>query len=335
VKPPPRHAWSANVRRGPRFTALMCAVALAAALGGAAGGWFAGTAGAGARGAGPRVEAHARATLPPPRRTATPPPFSGPQSAAASTVAAPSPAPDPGASQAAGLAAAVASVEAATGAKLGVAVAAAGGGDRPVEAGSWASGHAWSTIKAPLAVAALEAAPGPAADSAAVRAITVSDNAGAEALWDALGASEQAGAAVDGVLRAGGDAATVTQRTKTRSEFSPYGQTTWSLAAQASFAARFPAGAAGDRVWDLRGQIAPPQRWGLGRFDGAHFTGGWGPDDSGYVVRQFGQVPASDGCTAVALGAWAPNFDAGTRALSQLADAMKGLVDSFPSGPCR
>jgi beta-lactamase class A len=119
-------------------------------------------------------------------------------------------------------------VEAATGAKLGVALEAGGGGGAPVAGGSWTSGHAWSTVKVPLAVAALEAAPGEATDALAAKAITVSDNAAAEALWAGMGDADRAGAAVDAVFRAGGDAATVPQRVMTRPEFTPGGPTTWS-----------------------------------------------------------------------------------------------------------
>jgi hypothetical protein len=238
---------------------------------------------------------------------------------------------------AADLATMVTSLEAAAGTKLGVAVLAAGSGPDAVvmTAGSWTSGHAWSTIKAPLAVAALGATPGGATDASAAKAITVSDNSAAEALWAGLGTADQAGAAVDAVLREGGDPVTLTQRTKTRPEFSPFGQTVWSLTDQAVFAADFPAGTAGDRVWGLMGQIDASQRWGLGAFEGARFKGGWGPDDSGYVVRQFGQIPVDGGCAAVAVGAWALDFDAGTRALTDLASALTELTGRFPAGACR
>jgi hypothetical protein len=204
-----------------------------------------------------------------------------------------------------------------------------------VSAGSWTTGHAWSTIKVPLAIAALSALPGEASDARAAQAITISDNASAQAMWDSLGAPAAAGAAVDAVLRDGGDLATNVQQTKTRPEFTAFGQTTWSLADQAAFAARFPAGAPAARVWELMGQIDSSQRWGLGAFAGAHFKGGWGPDDAGYVVRQFGQVPVAGGCSAVAIGAWAPNFDAGVRALNALAEALAAMADGLPSGPCR
>ncbi|MDR0593487.1 MAG: hypothetical protein LBG60_09605 [Bifidobacteriaceae bacterium] len=231
------------------------------------------------------------------------------------------------------LAGAVAAVEASSGARLGVAVLAAGGA-APVSAGSWPTGHAWSTAKVPVAIAALAADGSPANDALAAAAITLSDNAAAEQLWTGLGDSDQAGSAVDAVLREAGSATGV-QRTRTRPEYTAFGQTTWSLADQAGFAARFPGGQAADRVWALMDQIDSSQSWGLGRFAGAHFKGGWGPDDSGYVVRQFGQVPVASGCAAIAIGGWAPSFEAGTAALDGLAQALLALSDRLPAGPCR
>jgi hypothetical protein len=224
------------------------------------------------------------------------------------------------------LAAAVAGVEAATGARLGVALLAAGGDPASVvSAGSWVSGRAWSTIKAPIAVAALAAG---GSDDAAVLAITQSDNAAARQLWNSIGARETSAAATQAVLRQGGDGATIVTQ-------APFGHTEWTLAAQAVFAAQFPTGASADRVWELMGQVEPSQRWGLGRFDGAHFKGGWSPDQGGYVVRQFGQVATAAGCVAVAVGGAASGFEAGTAALDALVDRLAALADHLPAGACR
>jgi hypothetical protein len=236
------------------------------------------------------------------------------------------------------LAAIITELESTTGTKLGLAALAAGAAGSPataVTAGSWRSGHAWSTIKVPLAVAALGGRSGQTVDAAAAKAITVSDNEAAQTLWDTLGTPDQAGPAVEAVLRQGGDQTTSVQRTRTRAEFSAFGQTDWSLVDQAAFAAGFPAGEAANQVWELMGQIDSSQRWGLGKFDGAHFKGGWGPDDSGYVVRQFGQIPVPGGCAAIALGTWAPSFEAGTRVLDQLAADLAAMTDILPAGPCR
>ncbi|MDR2372782.1 MAG: hypothetical protein LBD77_01495 [Bifidobacteriaceae bacterium] len=165
-------------------------------------------------------------------------------------------------------------------------------------------------------------------DAAAVLAITQSDNAAARELWNSIGAAGDAAAAAEAVLRAGGDPATAILPT-------PFGHTVWDLGAQAGFAANFPSGAAADRVWELMGQIDQSQRWGLGRFDGARFKGGWSPDDAAYLVRQFGQVPLGAGCAAVAMAAGAPSFEAGTDAMNQLADALAVLAESLPTGNCR
>ncbi|MDR2378318.1 MAG: hypothetical protein LBD70_02665 [Bifidobacteriaceae bacterium] len=233
---------------------------------------------------------------------------------------------DPASALQAELTATVAALEAETGTSLGVALLAAGGdAASTISAGSWVSGRAWSTIKVPIAIAALEAG---GSDAAAVLAITQSDNAAARELWNSIGAAEAAGAATDAVLRAGGDSATAVQRL-------PFGYTVWDLTAQAGFAAHFPAGAAADRVWDLMGQIDSSQRWGLGRLDAARFKGGWSPDDAGYTVRQFGQAPLANGCVAVAIAADASSFEAGAAALDRLADRLAALAEVLPTGPCR
>ncbi|MDR1512312.1 MAG: class A beta-lactamase-related serine hydrolase [Propionibacteriaceae bacterium] len=256
--------------------------------------------------------------------TPTPTPTPGPTLAAT-----PSPA-DPGLAEA--LAAVVAAAEAATGADLGVAALAAGG-DRPAVAGGWTTGHAWSTVKVPLAIAALDAGVD-GAGAFAQAAITMSDNDAAWSLWNGLGAGDAAGSAVEAVLAAGGDTATTVQRTQARPEYTPFGQTTWTLEDQARFAAHWPAGAAAAQVWALMGQVDPSQRWGLGRFDGARFKGGWGPDDGGHTVRQFGVVAVPGGCTALAVGASAATFEAGVSALDDLAARLMAMADGLPAGEC-
>jgi hypothetical protein len=256
----------------------------------------------------------------PARETATASPR--PRPSASSPTPEPSPTPD----LAAELAAAVAGIEAETGATLGVALLAAGADPTAlVSAGTWVSGRAWSTIKVPITIAALDAG---GSGAAAVLAITQSDNAAARQLWNSLGDREAAAAATEAVLAADPAQTTTVERI-------PFGHTVWDLAAQARFAAAFPTSAGAERVWELMAQIDPSQSWGLGRFDGAHFKGGWSPDQDGYVVRQFGQVPLPTGCAAIAIGATAATFQTGTDALNQLADALANLAGHLPTGPCR
>ena len=90
---------------------------------------------------------------------------------------------------------------AASGASLGFAAAPVGAGTEVV-LGNVDSGPAWSTIKVPLVMAAHY---GPSPDvTDEYGAITTSDNAAAERLWENLGTPEEASAAVEAILAAGG-----------------------------------------------------------------------------------------------------------------------------------
>ena len=86
-------------------------------------------------------------------------------------------------------------------ATVGVAVASVTG--VPISLGSWSTGVAWSTIKVPLAVAALRADVARSDQLNAV--ITRSDNAAAEELWSQLG--DGAAQLVQSVMREAGDTA--------------------------------------------------------------------------------------------------------------------------------
>ncbi|WP_139279839.1 hypothetical protein [Rhodococcoides yunnanense] len=105
---------------------------------------------------------------------------------------------------------------------LGMAYMPVGGGQ--VHAlGDWSTGVSWSTIKVPLAIAALRN-DGSGASAAAAAAIMNSDNGAADALWQSLGGSASAAAAVEQILLEGGDDGTVVQPEKTREGFSAFGQ---------------------------------------------------------------------------------------------------------------
>lgn len=233
------------------------------------------------------------------------------------------------------------------GGQAGIAVGPPGAGE-PVVAGSLSSGAAWSTIKVPIALRVLSDVGGPSGLSAEQddlmrRAITASDNAAAAALWEPLGASDEArAAAVAEVLRAAGDDGTQVSAVG-RGEFSPYGQTEWSLDAQQRLMAALAGGclpdrASGDYVLDLMGQIAADQTWGLGTTGPtARYKGGWGPGVDGlYLVRQMGVIEV-DGGAAVAAIAAVPDdgsFASGTRMLSEIAIWLTQNVTPVKSPGC-
>ena len=218
---------------------------------------------------------------------------------------------------------------------VGVGVAAVGG-DVVTTLGAWNSGVAWSTIKVPLAISALQQDPENAAGLASA-AITVSDNAAAEQLWAMLGAGPDAATEVEAVLRDGGDVTTAVQAQRVRPEFTAFGQTDWSLAQQTLFTAHLPCLPEATAVLGLMSQISPDQQWGLARIDGSASKAGWGPGtDGSYLVRQLAVVPTGDGRTAVTLAAEPADgsFASGVAMLDQLEAWVQSNESLLPSGRC-
>ena len=155
------------------------------------------------------------------------------------------------------LAAEFAELETRLHASMGLVVSAVGANPRQLVLGEWATGPAWSTMKVPLIIAALGEEHPPVITDSMRAAITESDNAAAESIWEKLGDPVAAAHKVEGVLNKYGDPTTVQWR-KLRPQFTAFGQTIWSLTNQARFAAgavcdtgqctRLPAdGSSGDR----------------------------------------------------------------------------------------
>ncbi|WP_236566579.1 serine hydrolase [Nocardia sp. CY41] len=233
------------------------------------------------------------------------------------------------------LAASYAELAAGVRGKLGMAIMPIGG-EQAITFGEWTSGPAWSTMKVPLTIAALRRSPS-SSSYAASAAITQSDNAAADVLWQSLGTPQEAAQAVQAVLREGGDTRTVVPATRTRSEHSAFGQAEWSLADQVRFASRLPCLPQTDRVTSLMEQVIASQRWGLGEFGGAEFKGGWGPDVSGnYLVRQFGviNVPSGQIAIAIAVQPESGSFSDGMGVLDKLATVVSQHLDELSGGRC-
>ncbi len=223
--------------------------------------------------------------------------------------------------------------------QVGMAVMPVGGG-RMTIFGDWTSGIAWSTIKVPLAIAALRRDPtGVGVAEYAHEAITVSDNDAAEALWQSLGDGEEAARAVQEVIDEAGDALTNVYGPKTNMDYVAWGATEWTLANQVRFASQLPCLPESGAVVELMEQITPEQRWGLGNIEGTEFKGGWGPDDETgvYTVRQFGIVPTRSGGVAVALAAQADSgtFEDATALLDRLARLLSRHLDDLNGGKCQ
>ncbi|RBO96878.1 hypothetical protein DFR74_101897 [Nocardia puris] len=211
------------------------------------------------------------------------------------------------------------------------------GGNRITVFGDWSSGAAWSTIKVPLALAALRADPEGALDTAEA-SITVSDNDAADALWNSLGGGLAAARAVEDVLAEAGNPTTGVAGPRTELDYHAFGATEWSLTDQIRFASRLPCLPGAEPVVRMMGEITAEHTWGLGAFADARFKGGWGPDDGTgvYLVRQFGVVPAPGGRLAVAFAAEADSggFEDAVALLDDLAALIHRHLDELPGGTC-
>jgi hypothetical protein len=200
-------------------------------------------------------------------------------------------------------------------ATVGVAIAAVDG-TCLASLGAWSAGVAWSTIKVPLAIAALRAGVG--TRELVDDAITQSDNAAAEELWSQLGDPAAAARQVQAVI---GDTDTEVESRRLRPEYTAFGQTQWSLLGQ-RFAARLPGIPDAAPVVDLMRTLCADHRWGLAA-KGFAAKGGWGPGTGGdYLVRQFAIVPTQAGHVGVAIAADAHDgvFETGVNVLGNLAD---------------
>lgn len=201
------------------------------------------------------------------------------------------------------------------------------GGGATTAFGSWQTGPGWSTVKVPLAVAAVAKAQG-RPDAGVQRlmrlAITASDNAAAEQLWAFLGEPPTAASQVQAVLRSAGDNNTRVQSRRVRPGFTAFGQTTWSLTNQAAFVAALPCIKYSNEVLRLMGDVESGQRWGIGAVGRpAQFKGGWGPGPGGgYLVRQMGIVTLANGSRIALAIASEPadgSFETGKANLTALA----------------
>lgn len=218
------------------------------------------------------------------------------------------------------------------GGQAGIAVA---DGQGVIAAGQTGPAAAWSTSKVPLAIAAHRAR---VADPATISsAITFSDNQAAEQMWQALGAGEEAAAAVGSVLAEAGNGSTRVQPQVTRPGFSAFGQTQWSVSDQARFASRLGCLDGADQVLSAMQVSDPAQGYGLRQFVGARMKGGWGPDESGaYEVRQLGIVSLEGTPVALALFAHPQEgtYEAGQAMLSTMTEELKAAQVTWPSAAC-
>ncbi len=234
------------------------------------------------------------------------------------------------------------------GGKVGVAVSAPGNKDKGKVkiGGSWKGGRAWSTIKVPLAIAAIQenvstgdvtepygtSCTGYSLSTAVNAAITQSDNCAAWWLWVALGGDNSSAASkVTEVIRAGGDSSTEVNGTR-NGDYLTSGMTDWLLVEQAIFAANMSSiSKSADVLSAMRTHNASDGSHGLASNYTSMIKGGWG-DSDGAATRQFGLIKLKNGkCSAVAIGT-----DKGSN-FSMLDKIVKVLLnheDDLPVGSC-
>lgn len=190
---------------------------------------------------------------------------------------------------------------------------------------------AWSTAKVPLAIAAERV--GVADPDTVSRAITYSDNAAADSLWQALGGGEQAAQATAEII-----GTTTVPATPPRPGFSAFGQTQWSVSEQADFIAALGCQEGADVVLEAMGQPDPAQNYGLRTIEGAVMKGGWGPaEDGSYEARQMGLISLGEHTVAVAIYAAAPSGDYGEaqQMLSRVVTQLATAEVEWPDAGCR
>ncbi len=211
-------------------------------------------------------------------------------------------------------------------------------------------------IMARYRLAAASGETGAAFDSDVVAAITQSDNAAVQALFDQIAATQggivAASEYVQSVLADTGDTDTTVNTVSPPGGFSTFGQTQWSLSDGTLFYRALANGclapsAGARRALELMGEITPGESWGLGQtqFPGVQrvfFKGGWGPAPPAgpYTVRQFAivETPGGHGFIVGVIAIAADgSFSSGIDLLDRLGAAIASSTDaaSAPtSGAC-
>lgn len=203
-------------------------------------------------------------------------------------------------------------------AKVGVAISA---GNDTIAVGDKGKGPVWSTIKVPIAIAALK----DGADKSLVDlAIKESDNDAAYSLWSQVQWHEgSADKAVEELLEDYGSHADIHN--------TAFGYSTWSLKDQAVFGAELPCIEEADYVHKVLKDIVSWQKIGLSKEERTRAKSGWGldEDENEYTYRQFGVHEVTGKRVGVALSVVTDGEDYAKAepAVKYLAHEMVGIVD--------
>ena len=225
---------------------------------------------------------------------------------------------------------------------------------RVVVLGSDTPAHGWSTTKIPVLAAVLLARGSggltPAEQGWAQLAVTESDNQSILNLFGDLESLEGglAGASnyVQQLFRQSGDDQTVVATAPPPpGAVTTFGQTEWAPGQAVKFFRAFADGclipqSQTSYVLELMQRIVPSESWGLGEASfgvPVAFKGGWGPEQSGYLVRQSGIIdPGSKRGVAVSIVAYPPaggdSFGVGTQMVTQTAQWLAREVVLHDAG---
>ncbi|MGO3043720.1 hypothetical protein [Corynebacterium casei] len=201
-------------------------------------------------------------------------------------------------------------------------------------AGDEGTEPAWSTIKVPIAIAALRDG---ADESLVDAAIKESDNDAAYALWQQVEWTE--GSAIESIEKLLNDFESDVEMDQA------FGMSTWKVKAQARFASRLGCVPESEYVYDAMQDIVEWQKWGLSGLGDVHSKGGWGLDDSDgeYTSRQMGVMPVDGGEVGIAISTswmtWDDDMaflddteydsveDVSAAALDEIASRLETLID--------
>lgn len=207
--------------------------------------------------------------------------------------------------------------------QAGVAVADSAG---VVQAGLPGEEPTWSTVKVPIAIAALRDGASPDLVDLAIKE---SDNDAAYALWSHVQWDEgDASSALKELLGDYGSTGELEE---------PFGYSRWLLKDQAVFGSHLPCIPEAEYVYEAMDEIVAWQDNGLDKLPNTRAKGGWGlsEEDNGYTHRQVGVRDTNGGSVGLAIEVTMPgeSADKAISALNVLASGVdRSVTDALDAG---
>lgn len=210
----------------------------------------------------------------------------------------------------------------------------------PWYAGSLATGPAWSTSTAPVALAVLRGQRQPEdLDYLLNRAVVESSSAGEDALYTFLGTPTEAASQINKVFRDAADPiTTIPDEASVRAGVSAPHQMLWGVRSQAQFAGTLYCMPDSWQLLTKMDDQPSTDRWGLGMLGRTQFLNGFGPEPNGVIsVRQMAVATLADGSkVGVSVIAMATDgtFLTSQRALNEVAPLIFALAKGFGGHTC-